>query len=198
MALLTLSEVKTYLGVGGTNEDDFLNAVIPQAEAAAARFCRRDSFESGNFTELFDGRGMNEVWLRNTPILSVSSVHDDIENNFDSNTELAASDFAFSADGQLWLKPSAELGSRFLRRGWFANGTNNVRVVYDGGYTAQTVPHDLRLALMELIGFVRGKAGTEAFSSINVGSYARVMRPAFADAWPKDITLLLAPFQHPA
>ena len=74
MALTTLSQLKTYLGVTGNDYDAQLTALLAAVEAEAERFCGR-TFELTSYSKArFDGSGDTRLLLDNWPVVSVSRV----------------------------------------------------------------------------------------------------------------------------
>lgn len=159
--LTSLAALKTYLGISGTSEDDFLTQVLDGIDAAVFNFTKRreELYSSVTTTEYIDGHGLNEVLvLRRRPVTDVTSVHVDPKgyygkgsSAFDSSTELT--------EGTHFVAPredsTEENGGTLIRIGavW-PEGLGNVKVVYVAGYGS--TPSDLVLAVHQTAAIVRG------------------------------------------
>jgi len=76
MALDTLANVKSRLGITTSADDTLLGLLQDSADQAVANFCSRD-FVGGTFTEYHPG-GSEFVHLRNFPVDGVTSVKVDV------------------------------------------------------------------------------------------------------------------------
>lgn len=139
--LVTLDELKTYLRITGTEEDQRLEQIRSAAESEVKRYCRRQ-FEYGNYTEETDAAG-GVIWLNETPIESVTSVT--IEEG-----EALTVRKVYALSGLVVLEQSY---------------TGMVEVTYTGGLS--TIPDDLKLAVLRLAEFFYSK--TAGVSAENVG-----------------------------
>lgn len=135
MSLTTLSAVKAYKGLGSSDLDATISALIPRAEAAVLAHLSR-VIEQGAVTETRDGTGGMMLLLREWPVVSVATVKVDGQT-----IPLAA------ALGQAgWAIAERTLilnGYRFTR------GMRNVQIVYTAGYSA--TPGDIEQAVIETV-----------------------------------------------
>jgi hypothetical protein len=71
-----VSVVKGHIGIapGDTSKDAWIGALIPAAEAAVSRYCRRDFRSPTKCLEYYDGTGTPYLVLNRTPVWSVSGV----------------------------------------------------------------------------------------------------------------------------
>jgi len=139
--LVTLDELKTYLRITGTEEDQRLEQIRSAAESEVKRYCKR-AFEYGNYTEETEAIG-GIVWLTETPVESVSEI----------KTSEGATLTIYRLDkgaGMIVLEQ---------------NYTGPVKVGYTGGL--QNIPPDLKLAVMRLAEFYNVKA--EGVAAENIG-----------------------------
>lgn len=171
MALTTLQELKTYLGITSTSEDDRLNAFIAQATAVINNFCVR-RLEDANYTEYYEGNNRREFALKQYPVNSITSIH------LDSDGYYGHGDNAFSSDDLLVLGTDYTYNSvtgivyklsgswpavrvaydQATQVGQFEHGLGNIKVIYNAGYT--TIPDDLKYAANNFIAMMRRTAGT--------------------------------------
>lgn len=193
MAITTNTEYKTWAKITGSADDAVITILISSASRMAERLCGRTlttsgatSFESGTYTEVFNGNGCESVQLSNTPIASITSVTLLAGDGSTLNT-FDATDFKFNpTTGELALTPVYR--GRLARvgpDGWYSDSAmgdtwsspafpdqfRNVSVVYVGGYS--TVPDDLKMAIWRLVDLfmaTRGQDPTVKSESIGVRS----------------------------
>src|SRR3954471_10857870 len=96
MSLDTLANVKLRLGVTASADDGLLTALMDSADQYVAAFCGRD-FAGGTFTE-YHPAGSALAFLRNYPVLSVTSVKVDPAYAFGAETALPAAAYVVHAD----------------------------------------------------------------------------------------------------
>ena len=157
-ALTTLARSKSYLDITGTSKDLILTMLI----LAASKFveetkCHR-KFKRQTFTnELYNGKGQKRLWLKNPPIISGQTFtlqeRVNTANDGDWNT----------VDGEDYFI-DYEKGCITMVAGVFADGIQNYRVTYTGGYYLPSdslyqdgtdddkdLPYDLELAVLDLV-----------------------------------------------
>jgi hypothetical protein len=141
--LVSIADVKAYLGGDLQSNDDIVLArLITAASAFFTTACARPIL-SATYSELYDGKGTNRLYLRETPVTAVASLTVD----------------------QLAVQPSTAPGQPgwvlngnviILYGRWFTRRLANVAVTYTAGYA--TPPADVAEAVMELVGLrYRGK-----------------------------------------
>lgn len=137
MTWATAADVRGYLGVQATTDDDRIDRLI----AACAKFIETYTnrvYEQSDYTETLDGNGKDEVMLENYPVTAVASVSVDgraispvpIPNDF------ATSGFMFDEGGVILQ------GGRL-----FNKGRRNVVISYTAGFAE--IPADLVQAVIE-------------------------------------------------
>ncbi len=161
--LVTLSDVKAYLGGDlQSNDDAVLSRLISAASGFFVTACARPIL-SGTYTELYDGKGNNRLYLRETPVTAVAALTVD----------------------QRPIQPSAAPGEPgwvlngnvvILYGHWFPRRLANIAVTYTAGYA--TPPADVAEAVMELVGLrYRGKdrlgKASESMGGIATTSYVQ-------------------------
>ncbi len=66
--LVSLTNLKAYLGISSTGKDAILQAIKDGVEAAAATYCDRAFLiPSGGYTEYYDGDGSQQLILNQRP-----------------------------------------------------------------------------------------------------------------------------------
>ena len=167
--LATAAAVKAYMNISGSGDDALIASLIGYVSEAIEKYCRRE-FASKTHTEYHDGGGFSKLLLNHRPIISVTSVHDDLDRAF-AAASLIDSDDYISRDQEgiiEWLHSSSTFPSTAA---YFADGQLNVKVVYVAGYA--TIPSDLALACMMLVSklFTRGKQHADGIKSEGDGVY---------------------------
>lgn len=178
IALVSLDDAKEYLQITKDTEDSILGDLINAASEFAFRWTGR-RFLQATYTEVYEGNGEMELFLRNYPLISVASVNDDptLPPIWGSGTLIAPADYYLDQ----------EVGS--LRRyllPFFCK--SRVKIVYDAGYTYATIPSDLSLAIKKLI-LLEWKTKYTDTSRVGVKSVAQGDKTTtfIEDEVPKDI-----------
>lgn len=142
-ALVSEETALGYLGISTTDDDR-----VPMAKQclnAASWFCnsytKRKLLSRAN-TEYYNGGGSNTILLNNYPCTTLTSVYDDLDRTYGSDTLIDSTDLA--------VLPTELLYMIVYDGGVFMNGVKNVKVTYTAGYS--TVPWDLQQACLGLIG----------------------------------------------
>lgn len=139
--LTTLANAKEFLKVpvSETADDAILNRIISAADAFVKNYCRR-VIEAADLTEYHSTKkGQVVLMLDEYPVNSVTSLHDDTERVYGTDTLIATTDYIVDkAEGIIRLDGI-----------YFYAGLQNVQVVYNAGYS--TVPADLEQAALELV-----------------------------------------------
>ena len=132
MALITVANVKTEVtgfSDSDTTYDDLLAALvlaIPSLfDELTGRKIERDTFTEYHSTR----RYVEELQLKNYPIVSITSIHDDPDRDYAAASLIAAADYTFDADSGV-----------VFYDGNFFQGNNNIKIVYVAGYNSSTFP----------------------------------------------------------
>ena len=205
MALDTLANVKTRLGITLSGDDSLLSLLQDSADAFIKNYCERD-FEGGTFTEYHPG-GSEFVHLRNYPVLAVASVNVDAAYVFGAATLVPATAYVVHTDWgviqSLWgpILPHARLGLVNAEVSFWTRGPRVVQVVYTVA-TGQ-VPSDVREAYARLTGYWYRRVKTESgagFANVTRQKFGDIMTVYASDttgALPDDVRELLAPYRLP-
>lgn len=182
-ALITVTELKTYLGITSASFDallqDIINATTTQIERYLGnrRIIAEDNggipVQAVDITELYDGGarkdGKRNLLLRRRPIIQVTTVSYETGTDF-ANPEYI--DFSSATD----FKLDKEAGIiHFV--GILVPGIQNIRVIYAGGFSddivvptgVQAVPDDLKLACKMLSGKFFNKRKAQGIRNESVG-----------------------------
>jgi hypothetical protein len=161
--LVTLSDLKAYLGGDlQSNDDIVLTRLISAASAFFVTACACPIL-SQTYTELYDGKGGNRLYLRQYPVTAVASLS---IHTLPTPAALAPGQTGW------WLNGNVILLYGFT----FTPGLANIAVTYTAGYA--TPPQDVAEAVMELAGLrYRGKERlgktSEGLGGMATTSYAQ-------------------------
>ena len=189
MALDTLANVKSRLGISGSGDDTLLGLLQGSADKFIANWCERD-FEGGSFTEYHPG-GSEFVHLRNYPVASVTSVKVDPAYAFGSDTVVSSSAYVVHS----------ERGVIQFVSGPLTDGPRVVQVVY--GTATSAVPNDVKEAYARLVGHWYRRVKTESaagFQDIRQQKFddtSVVYGTPEGGAAPDEVLALLAPYRAP-
>ena len=161
--ILDKSDVKNFLGIpsAASADDTLITTIIAQIEAEIKTYCKRKYFQATSLTEYYDGDGTDILLLKEYPIVSVTSLYDDTDRVYGSDTKIGSADIIIYGDeGYIRLDGLS-----------FTKGEKNIKITYKAGYgtgTGETaMPEDLKLALVMLASavYLEGKAGVNVFEN---------------------------------
>lgn len=137
-ALATLNECKDFYGMTASKQadDDLIEDLIDRVTQLFETYCGITSFKAADYTEYIDGQSDKYIFPKNTPINSVTSIHDDTDWVWGANELLDASDYRIVDEKYV-----------VYNSGVFSLGEQNIRIIYNGGFT--TIPLDLKQACIE-------------------------------------------------
>jgi len=135
MSALTLTQAKSYLRVGHSNDDVLIQLIVDGVEEWTERTFGLGLSETTQ-TDYLDG-GMRALWPQRYPVISITSVYDAVtENTSDADDYNLRNSLQIIQDGE----------------GRWEDGRGRWRVIYTGGYgTTQAVPAGLKLELLGLV-----------------------------------------------
>lgn len=154
-----LTDLKLYLfwNAVDESEDALLNLLLASAFSFTETFLKR-KIESKNFTEIYNWQGEYEFLLKNFPVSSLTS--------FKYNTGTFSSPIWTDFDpdtyrlewscGKIWLTFSLN------------KGLQNIQTVYTAWYTEETLPNDLKQAIIFLAAYYYDTRGSNWLVSENV------------------------------
>lgn len=136
--LVTLEEVKEFLSITDDNSNTILGRLCVQISDFICKQANR-KFLKAAYTEYFNGgTGINKVFLREYPVASITTVHDDPDRVYGDDALLDSDDYVVDGDtGILYFDT------------FVSKGLRNIKVVYEGGY--DPIPNDIKLCACVLI-----------------------------------------------
>lgn len=176
MSLITLNNLKTFLGITTASEDATLGPVVAAVDAAVKKYLGR-TLERAARVDYFCGNGRPRLYLRESPLAELGYVRVDqggyygqgVGSPFGTETQLTlGSDFVYESV----LQDETNRGCLIhLGAGWPC-GVGNIKVSYTAGYT--TIPSDVVLACYSLATVLRAgrEDGGVPMQSENLGDYS--------------------------
>ena len=128
--MITVEQLKTYLGVSGTSEDSLLELLKNSAENIVTNYIGRNLL-ADDYEELINGNAQKEIILENYPL----------------NTAVV---YYYNSDEQ-WEEIESSMikkSGRILLYSPMIRGYNNYKVVYNAGYTE--TPADIVMATIKI------------------------------------------------
>lgn len=194
--LVLLDDVKSFLHMPESNTDDdkLIQLLITAFSRYVLNRTGQTSFKQVNtYTEYYDGNGRQKMFLRNYPIVSITSLiigsysvpqsQDTVSPGFYIEDTRKSVAFRYSPN---WMLPQLNQG---LFPYSFVTGQGNIQVTYTAGY--QSVPFDLQEACLEAIATnyrrkdwidlmsrsvsIQGGAGTTTFRSWELPPHAEAV-----------------------
>lgn len=169
-AWTSLANAKEYLQIATatTTYDDLLINLINRSETILERYCGR-KMKSRSYTEYYDGDGTRFLYTKQWPIVSITSIHIDVDRVFGSAELVSSSDYFFDDEngevqGRITLLGTAD-------ESIFGQGYGNVKLVYTAGYA--TLPEDIEAAAVVHVSHWYNKAGTEGHTSMGLGGLSK-------------------------
>lgn len=189
MALVTLPELKAYLGVTVDTSDVKLRMILESMSDWIVEEFKNYGLLLGNnaLTELRDGAGDPFVFTKFRPIIGVTSVHVSAsgpDQVFDSTTLVPADEYVVKGTegkvelvlGSLTFFGAHHRPAREHQPSIFRFGIQNIQVIYNVGFNP--IPKDIKLALMTVVDSFNTRAGKTGFKSEKLGDYSYTLREA--------------------
>lgn len=147
--LITKAEYKAYAGIKSVNEDAEIDSLIPKVSQFVKTFCRRSfiDYYDEALVERTSG-GFDKIILKETPVVQVLAVEKstDYGQTYVSLTEYTD-----------WVLDAEDGTITSLSTSGFEKLINGYQVTYTAGF--ETVPEDLKLAIMDLVTYYRQNDG---------------------------------------
>lgn len=154
MAVLDAATVREYLpSLTGTGEDTALDSLIARFGALAAQYLGyqpasvggNPTVEDTTYTLYLDGDGSKYLQLPITPVVSVTSLHVDIDRKYGSDRLVDSGDYElFGDEGLVLLKVDSTQGE-------WDRGKRTVKAVVVAGFT--TIPMPIKHACAMQVAF---------------------------------------------
>jgi hypothetical protein len=155
--IITLIQLKNYLGLTDTSEDTRLNFIVGGVNAFVEKYCNR-KFEETTYTrELYDAPGSNALILKQRPIVELTEIRIDGEV-YDERDAIYNPGYWYNANAGIVYRDSP-----------WPRGRGCIEVSYTAGY--DTIPDDLLFATLELAAYYRNVSARSGLNE-SLGSYS--------------------------
>lgn len=151
--LCLLADVKTWLGLTSTNDDNLLSSLITNVSQRILSILQRDAIVSAAYTETYDGTGTPSLALLHYPVTGVTSLTIN-DAPIVASPDGVVSGYVFDkfslklvGSCAAWALQPGVFGAPYT----FIKGSQNVVVKYTAGYAA--VPFDLAEAAKDWVAF---------------------------------------------
>lgn len=199
--LFTLAEFKEHEGITGSADDARITSLAVRVSALCEAFCNRVLEDSGvNVTEYYDGDGSRDLWLKRAPIVSIASVHQSAEGQWNDSTLVPADQYLVSKEeGCLRLRASSAIAALFGSEAAWPCGDFNLRVVYRAGF--QRVPPALKEAAIAWAQSIFYASRTQGggVTARTIGDFSETFASAgsSSSSMPAFVSTVLAKFKLP-
>lgn len=164
--LVSLAEVKSWLGISGSSDDSLLTDLADRIEVILEQNKRRTFVTSANGVVVkVDGMGTPYVWLER-PVSALTNVKIGLDAANPDETLLAG------------VKTVIAVGRRIVRQdgGFFPRGVANVQVTFDA---AAQLDLDAKQAVLDGVALAYRSRGSEDASSEGIGAFSHGLRQQF-------------------
>jgi len=154
---LLVGNILTLYGANNYRLEKLINSASDFIERETGR-----TFKSTVYTnEEYDGNGLPSMWLKQWPVISLSSI-----SYFDQYTQTTQQTLTENTDFYLTL----ESGRLDTTCGVWSRSVRNIRATYTAGYA--TIPEDLQSLCSRLVEMRLNLRGKTGFSSVRIGQYS--------------------------
>ena len=175
MALVTAAVLKQYLPeVTGTAADSALTSLLTRVESAIAIYLGfpvhkhgsafKASLDIQTYTRYYDRPSFGNSKVLNLqirPVHSVTSIHSDLDQEYNSDTLIAASEYTLDETaGKVWLKPTEYTTP-------FDSGPKAIKAVFSAGYSTANAPEDLIHAICVWASQLQRAKSTQGRNSVS-------------------------------
>jgi len=164
--LVSDADLKTYMDISETTWDTMLGDISEQVAQEFEGFLHRKLENTGSdVVEYRSPTGTESiVWVSRYPIVSITTIHEDLQRSYSSDSVVDSSDY-FSHDDEGLI----ELESRC----WYG-GNRVVKITYKGGYTKTSevlvgLPDAITLAAKMQIAHNFNRRQSPGASTVNFG-----------------------------
>ena len=158
-ALVTLDDVKSFLGITGSGSDALLTMLINMVTEHIETRCGRRFADTTYTEEEYSGIGVKTLLLDEFPITSTETFKlekNGASDNTDDWEEIDADEYWVDADTGIITKTTS-----------FNRGVKNWRATFSAGY--DTIPYDLQWLAMSLISETFNRRNTQGVESEKLG-----------------------------
>ena len=163
--LVGIDETKRFLKIKSQEDDEILTDLIEAASRQVEQYCSK-RFITREITEYYDGNKKRYLLTNYYPVYSITTLHDDTGHDYDSTYLIATDDYRiYYDDGRIMLTSSEYR---------FADGQQNVKVVYKTGYSRFNVV-DEQNSYIDIV-----EAGSEYATEVTAHTLVNTAYPGYS------------------
>lgn len=177
--LVSLERTKRRLGISelDTTKDDVVSDAIEDAVGLVEALINHP-LSSQTLSLRVDGSGEETLYLPLSPITEITRIAFDTRTSASEGMRLSE---LRSWDQFILTQRVPELSELSFDRaggvvrldgGLWPRGTRNIEVDFTGGYTEDSLPHDLRRLVLDIIAFGWVRRGREGLSSVSINNFS--------------------------
>jgi len=163
-SLITLNDVKSYLSISGSNTDtdDVIASLINSVSVLFENYCNKKIMSRTFTDEKYNGDNSNRLFTKQYPIISIISIYDDTNWNFEADTLISADNYMIHPD----------MNNVYFKNNILSIGIGNIKITYNAGY--ESVPTDIKHScILEVIRRFKHKTDPDVLSkTLSDGSVA--------------------------
>lgn len=134
--------------------------LINTASGFIEKYCNRILNDADYTSEIYDGTGFKNLYIKNPPINSIAAIH-----MWDTYNDTSL--YEYSINTEYLIDPEGQY--IYLRSGWY-KGIQNYQITYNGGYA--TIPSDLEYACIQYCAWINNNKNALGIKSERIGTYA--------------------------
>lgn len=180
-----LAELRAFMDIptGITTYDSELERLMNTASTMIERRLDRVIVRrAADIEEIQDGRGTNELLLKEWPAEKPSNVYLSCDWQFDANSEIDSADYIVLRENVLKVRGCLK----------FVRGNANIKIVYQAGYS--TVPTDLQHIAMLLMQYLDQQRVEKRIGRSSINKSGETI--SFVDGIPQEIDDMLDPYKR--
>jgi len=179
--LTTTAAVKAITGAAAA-DDVLTQDLITKASFWANSYTGR-ILASQTFTEYYDGDNSLILFLKNYPITSITTIHQDSDRVFGADTLVDSGDYFTYADNRKLVGDGVS----------WERGIQTIKVVYVAGYAIGSIPEDLVNAITMLVDFWYKEYDAHRFGVSSTGTETN--RITYEKNIPVEIKEMINPYK---
>jgi len=179
--LTTIAAVNTLTGAA-PSDATLVQSLITKASYWANNYTGRILAQQ-TFTEYYDGDGTTILFLNNYPIDSITTVHQDSDRTFGTDTLVDSGDYFTYADNRKLIGDGV----------YWERGLQTIKVVYVAGYAIGSIPEDIVNAVTMLVDFWLKEYASHRFGVNSTGTDTNTI--SYEKNIPVEIKGLLNPYK---
>ena len=165
-----LSEVKKYLKTQSNDDDDVLKALLKRTTKMMQNYIGRDLIQATYTDEPYEGDGQTkDLMLKQYPLITLTAIKE--ITDFYSRAYLTLTEHLHYEIKDKGVTDNGGLITRI--DGNWQKGIQNYLVTYTAGYSASTMPEDLKQAQIDWLTFIYNNADMRlGVASYRLGSFS--------------------------